>query len=51
MTTALHILRSLGDVVAIVLGAAFAIGAVCGAGAVLVAVGLFDKWDRAERKS
>lgn len=45
------ILRDIADAVAIVAGLIFAIGAICGAGAILIAVGLFDKWDRAERKS
>lgn len=45
------ILRDIADFIALIAAAIFAIGAVCGAGAVMIAVNLFDKWDRAERKS
>lgn len=49
MTDALHILRLLGEAVALVIGASFAIGAICGAGTILIVAGIFDSWDRARQ--
>lgn len=39
------------DVLLAIAAAIFALGAIAGASMVLIVAGLFDRWDRAERKS
>lgn len=42
------ILRDIADFIALMAAAIFALGAVCGGGAVMIAVNLFGKWNRAK---